>query len=116
MNPDKQKALIDVSRWSPFWVVFTVFLLLAGDYGLRLANLVSQRQQLNEAWFKQVQNTGVLTQAQQLERRLESLSLDLLQLAKTNTTAKQIVQDFNIQWTPSSTAPAPAAAATNQQK
>ena len=115
MNADKQKALADMSRRSPFWVCLVVFLLLACDYGLRLANLLDQRQQLNQAWLKQVQNAGVLAQAQELERRLESLSLDLLQVAITNASAKQIVQAFNIQWTPSA-ATAPAAAATNQQK
>jgi hypothetical protein len=113
MNADKQKVLTDMSRRSPFWICFTVFLLLAGDYGLRLANLVDQREQLYQASLKQAQNAGALAQAQQLEKRLEALSLDLLQVAKTNTTAKQIVQDFNIQWTPSPAASAPAPAATN---
>jgi hypothetical protein len=45
-----------------------------------------------------------------MEARLEALSLDLLQVAKTNAAAKQIVQDFNIQWTPGQAAPNPAQA------
>ena len=43
-------------------------------------------------------------------------SLELLQVAKTNATAKQIVQEFNIQWTPGPTAPVPSPPATNQAK
>ena len=116
MNPDKQKTLTELSRRSPFWICFAVFLLLACDYGFRLVGLWNQRAQLNQALLTQVQNAGALTQAQQMERRLESLSLDLLQVAKTNAAAKQIVQDFNIQWTPSSAAPVPAPPASDQKK
>lgn len=114
MNAEIQKTLTDLSRRSPFWICFAVFLLLACDYGFRLAGLWNQRAQLNKALLTQVQNAGALTQAQQMERRLEALSLELLQVAKTNAAAKQIVQDFNIQWTPSPAAPVPAPATTNQ--
>jgi len=110
MNIDKQKTLTEQSRRSPFGILFIVFVLLGCDYGFRLVNLWDQRQQLNQAWLNQVQNAGALAQAQQLEKRLEALSLDLLQVAKTNAAAKQIVQDFNIQWTPGPSAAAPAAA------
>jgi hypothetical protein len=104
MNPDKQKALAELSRRSPFGICLLVFLLLACDYGFRLVGLWNQRQQLNQALLLQTQNAGALGQAQQVERRLEALSLDLLQLAKTNAAAKQIVREFNIQWTPGPTA------------
>jgi hypothetical protein len=108
MKNDKESALRELAQRSPFWVFFIVFLLLAGDYGFRLWNLLGQRQQLNQARLLQAQNAGALAQARQLEARLEALSLDLLQVAKTNATAKQIVQDFNIQWTPGPAAPVPA--------
>jgi hypothetical protein len=110
MNADKQKTLAESSRRNPFWVCFLVFLLLACDYGYRLMNLLDQREQLNQAVLMQAQNVGALKQAQQLEARLESLSLELLQIAKTNPAAKQIVQDFNIQWTPGPAASVPATA------
>jgi hypothetical protein len=116
MNPDKQKALAELSRWSPFGICLVVFLLLACDYGFRMAGLWDQREQLTQTLLTQAQNVGTLAQAQQLERRLEALSLDLLQLAKTNAAAKQIVQEFNIQWTPSPTAPVTPPPATNQAK
>jgi hypothetical protein len=93
-----------------------VFLLLACDYGFRLANLLDQRKQLNQVLLVQAQNMGVLAQARQVESRLEALSLDLLQVAKTNATAKQIVQDFNIQWNPNPAASVQTPAATNQHK
>ena len=111
MNPDTQKTLAELSRRSPFGICLLVFLLLACDYGFRLANLLDQRDQLNQMLLVQAQNVGALAQARQLEGRLESLSLDLLQIAKTNASAKQIVRDFNIQWTPGPTAPLPAPAA-----
>ena len=110
MNADKQKTLVDSSRRNPFWVCFVLFALLACDYGYRLVNLLDQREQLNQALLMQAQNVGTLKQAQQLEARLESFSLDLLQVAKTNAAAKQIVQDFNIQWNPGPAASVPAPA------
>lgn len=116
MNADQLKALTESSRRSPFWICLVVFLLLACDYGFRLVNLFDQREQLNQAVLMQAQNVGALAQGRQLEARLESLSLELLQVAKTNATAKQIVQDFNIQWTPGPAVSAPAPAADKQQK
>ncbi len=110
MSVDKQRAVLEASRWNPFWVCFVVFLLLACDYGYRLANLVGQRDQLNQALLMQTQNAGSLAQARQLETRLEALSLELLQVAKTNAAAKQVVQEFNIQWNPGPSAPALPAA------
>ena len=104
MNPDKQKMLAELTRRGPFWVCFLVFLLLACDYGYRFANLLDQRGQLNEAMLNQARNAGALTQARELEQRLAGLSLELLQVAKTNANARQIVHDFNIQWTPATAA------------
>jgi hypothetical protein len=116
MNVEKQKTLAESSRRNPFWVCFVVFLLLACDFGYRLVNLLDQREQLNQAVLMQAQNIGTLTQARQLEARLESLSLDLLQVAKTNAAAKQIVQDFNIQWNPSPAASGPVPVASPPPK
>jgi hypothetical protein len=116
MNTDKQKALTESSRRNPFWVCFLVFLLLACDYGYRLVNLLDQREQLNQAVLMQAQNVSALKQAQELEARLEAFSLDLLQVAKTNAAAKQIVQDFNIKWNPGPAAPAPPPAAGAPKK
>jgi hypothetical protein len=116
MNMDKQKTLPEASRGNPFGVCLVVFSLLACDYGYRLVNLWDQREQLNQAQLMQAQNVGALAQARQLEARLESFSLDLLQVAKTNAAAKQIVQDFNIQWSPGPAASVPAPTAGTQPK
>ncbi len=75
----------------------------------KLAAQIDQRKQLNQARLMQEQNRSALIQAQQLETRLQLLSLELLQVAKTNGLAKQIVQDFNIQWNPGPAAAANAA-------
>lgn len=108
MKNDKDSALRDQAPRNPFWICFIVFLLLAADYGFRMSNLLQQRSQLNQAQLMQAQNAGALAQARQLEARLEGLSLDLLQVAKTNASANRVVQDFNIHWTPGPAAPAPA--------
>jgi hypothetical protein len=108
MNAHKQAELKEQAPRSPFWVCFIVFLFLAGDYGFRLSNLVQQRAQLEQSQTIQALNAATLTQAQQLEARIQALSLELLQLANTNAAAKRIVQDFNIQWTPDPTPSAPA--------
>ena len=108
MNAEKDRQLRELAQRNPFWICFVVFLLLGCDYGFRLWNLVQQRNQLDQARLMQAQNANVLAQARQLEARLEALSLDLLQIARTNDAAKQIVRDFNIQWTPPPTTAAPA--------
>ena len=51
-----------------------------------------------------------------MEARLEAFSLELLQVAKTNTVAKQIIQDFNIQWNPNPAVSVPAPATGTQPK
>lgn len=102
-----QKNVIEPRRFSPFWVCLLVFLALGVESGIRFAGLVSQRQQLRDAQFAQPQNISKLAQLsqerEQQEAVLQSLSLDLLQVAQTNTIARQIVQEFNIQWTPPAT-------------
>ncbi len=116
MNLDKERKLLELSRRSPFAICFVLFLLLAADYGFRLVNLVDQRAQLNQALLLQAQNAGTLAQARQLETRLEALSLELLQVAKTNPAARKIVQEFNIQWTPGPAGPGPAPTQGRQKK
>src|SRR5690349_21364693 len=108
MKPERERALIEASRRNPFWICVIIFVALAGDYGLRLSNLFQQRRQLEQTQLVQTQNLGALAEAQQLEGRLEALSLELIQVAATNRTAKQIVQDFNIQWAPAAASAAPA--------
>jgi hypothetical protein len=110
MNAEKEKALFELAARNPFWICCIVFLALATDQVFRLLTNMDQRDQLNQAQMMQVQNLGALNEAQQLEARLQALSLDLLQVAKTNNVAKQIVQDFNIQWNPAPVAPAGPAA------
>ena len=109
MNAEKEKALMDLARRNPFWVCFIVFLLLACNHGFGLVNLVRQRQNLDQTRYLQVQNLKDLDQARKLEDRLKALSIELLQIAKTNSAAKQIVQEFNIQWNPAAPAAVPVA-------
>jgi|SRR5689334_25413757 hypothetical protein len=111
MNQDKDRELRARMRRNPFWIILILFVALAGDYSFRMSNLIEQRHQLSQTQVVQSQNLATLAQAQQLERRLQGLSLELLQVAKTNAAANQIVRDFNIQWNPE---PAPPAADTQQ--
>ena len=41
-----------------------------------------------------------LAQLPQIEAKLQALSFELIQVAKTNAAAAQIVREFSIQWTP----------------
>jgi hypothetical protein len=104
VNQDRDRALLELTQRSPFWVCLLVFALLAADTGFRLASSVALRKQLDEAQLMQAQNVGrmssTLAQLPQIEANLRALSLDLFQVAKTNATAAQIVREFNIQWTP----------------
>lgn len=104
MNQDRERALLELVRRNPFWVCLLVFAALAADSGFRLFNTIRQRQQLDDARIVQAQNAGrmreVIDQAPRLEAKLQALSLDLLQVARTNPTAAQIVQDFKIEWNP----------------
>ena len=113
MNP-KPDTLASGGR-NPFWILLAVFLALALDNGFRLADLVQQRGQLDQARLAQAQNAGQLAQGRQAQARLEPLCLGLLQIAATNVAAKRIIQEFNIQGEPRFSAPAPPASATNSQ-
>ena len=116
MIPNKDNRSAQLSGYNPFWVCFAVFLLLAGDYGFRFAGLLDQRQQLTRAARLQAQNADALSQAQQMEARLEALSLDLLQVARTNAAARSVVEEFNIQWNPKSAAAVSPRSAGTQKK
>ncbi len=107
MSHEKERALSELNRRTPFWACFAVFSLLACNHGFGLVNLIQQHQQLERTRLQQAQNGNMLAQAAQLETRLQALSLELLQVASSNAIAKQIVQEFNIQWHPGpATAPA----------
>ena len=104
MNPDRERALIELTHRNPFWPCVVVFSLLAVDGGFRLAHSIQQRRQLDDAERVQLQNIGqmqtILVQLPQIESRLQALSMDLIQVARTNAAADQIVREFNIQWSP----------------
>ncbi len=113
MNAEDKKALAESMRRNPFWVCLIVFALLACERGLQLAAQLDQRQQLEQTLFIQGQNQSKLVQSKQLEMQLQGLSVELVQMSKTNSAANQIVQDFNIQWTPN---PAPLPVASKPSK
>ena len=115
MNAEKERDLTALARRNPFWICLIIFVVLAGDYAFRMANLIQMRQQLSQTQLMQTQNLRTLAQSQQIESRLQGLSLELLQIAKTNESANQIVRDFNIQWNPGPASAMPAASAGTQQ-
>jgi hypothetical protein len=115
MNQDKEREVRAGLRRNPFWIILILFFALACDYGTRMSNLIQQRQQLDQTQLLQSQNLGALAQAQQLESRLKGLSMELLEVARTNVAASQIVRDFSIQWNPGPDPAAPAPAPGSQQ-
>ena len=107
MNADDKRTLAESVRRNPFWICLAIFALLACERGFQLMAQLDQRQQLEQTLLLQARNQSQLAQAKQLEGRLEALSVDLVHMSQTNATARKIVQDFNIQWSPGPT-PAPA--------
>jgi hypothetical protein len=116
VNTHPTQPPASAARYSPFWACLLVFALLAADTALRLVNSARQRKQLDALMLQQQQEIGrlrpLLESLNEVERRLQGVSLDLLQMAQTNATAAQIVREFGIQWTPSAGGAAPAAAVT----
>jgi hypothetical protein len=114
MNPDTDQIRVAPAGRNPFWVCLAVFLVLAVDNCFRLDELSGQRQQL-EAQRRQLEGLRLnqtleaaqfgqaLSQQPQIEFRLQVFSMDLLQVAKTNAAAQEIVREFKIQWTPAAT-------------
>jgi hypothetical protein len=119
MNAHKEIPPAGPSR-NPFWACAAVFLVLAVDAGLRFYSLLQGHAQLRAAARTQEQNRPhvslALAQAAQIEARLRPFTLELLELAKTNAAARQIVQEFKIQWTPPEAARASPVAPTETQK
>lgn len=115
MNQDREHALLEASRRNPFWVCLVVFLAFAVDGSARLIRQVEQHQQLGRLQLTQATNVGrlstVLAQAPQVEAKLQAISVDLVQVARTNALAAQLVREFNIQWTPGTESATPAAVA-----
>ena len=91
-------------NYSPFWVCLFVFLAIGVDSGLRFSALAKQRGQLSTAEADKEKNSKrldqVIAQGQQIEQRLQALAIDLRLMGETNGLARQIVQEFQIQWAP----------------
>ena len=102
----------EVSRRNPFWICLIVLLALAADSGFRFLRSLEQRQQLRQLQLNQAANIGrmatVLAQAPQVEAKLQAVSLDLMQVARTNALAAQLVREFNIQLSPGAATASPA--------
>ena len=115
VHQERERAALEATRRSPFWVCLLVFLALAIEGGARLARQIEQRQQLGQMQLNQAATVGrlsaVLAQAPQTEAKLQSISMDLIQVARTNALAAQRVREFNISWTPPSGSAADGAAA-----
>lgn len=115
MNTFPARTPETVTRYSPFWACLLVFALVGADAAFRLVASARQRKQLDALMLQQQQEIGrlrpLLQSLNEVETRLQNLSLELLHMSQTNTTAAQIVRDFGIQWTPAAGA-TPAAAVT----
>lgn len=115
MNPE---APTPPARANPFAVCLLVFTVLAVDAGFRLAKAFEQRGNLLRAQANQKANVDraakALAQSEELEAKLQAVSVDLLQLGRTNAIAAQLIREFNISWTPGIETAAPASlSATN---
>lgn len=113
MNHDSQHGGGNAVGHNPFWICLIVFLALAVDAGVHCSRLLQQRRQLKQLELTQAANIGrlaaIINQSPQVEARLQSISLDLLRLSRTNAASAQIVREFNITYTPGQQSAAPAA-------
>jgi hypothetical protein len=120
VNQDDERTSLAASRRNPFWVCLVVFLALAVDGGFRLTRVLEQRRQLDQLKLNQAANIGrlspVLAQAQQIETKLQAISVDLIRVARTNGLAAQLVREFNIQYTPGAETAAPKATTNTAAK
>jgi hypothetical protein len=105
MNTPKEKALLARQHHNPFWVCLAVFLALGADTGFRLDEQLKARREMRQMQSGLAENAARLPEARRIEATLQLLSVDLVQLARTNAAAADIVREFNIQWSPGPAAP-----------
>ena len=101
MKPAPQNP---VPNRNPFWACLLVFAALGLNAGMQLDELLAQRGNMARAHASQdqeiVKNMDALKQQPQVEARLQALTVDLIQVAHTNSRAAQIVQEFGVSWAP----------------
>ena len=81
---------------------FLVFL------GWQIAEICDNRSLLQESI---AQREAGVVQATQVKERLDKVAMELVQLSKTNSEARKLVAQYNIQFTPKTEAPAAGAEA-----
>jgi hypothetical protein len=117
-KPVRRRDDSPVAAQNLFWVLLILFLALASDYATRLVGIKQQHDTLVRVRTEQAQNINRIGAIQNEEAKVQALAVELVQMARTNAEAKRIVEQFNIQWTPDTNAPAAASAvpvvSTNQ--
>ena len=80
--------------YSSFWAVGLVFVVLSVIYTINIVNLYGRREKLENlmAEYKRY-----VPRAKIIDATLNGLSGDIIDMAATHPTAKQIVNDFKIQ-------------------
>lgn len=99
----------------PFVGLLAILIALSTANILQTLNLIQQRANLQDISGRadtMVPEAKVLQS--QIEPRLELFSRDLVQMASTNESARQLVQQFGITWTPTSSSDTNRAAASAQ--
>lgn len=80
--------------YSPFWSCFLVFIAICIANIFQFMMLIEQNKALKTAQQNTLATTERVLAAQS---RIEQLAKDLLELAKTNSNAKKVAEEFNIQ-------------------
>ncbi len=99
-------AAVDVpSRvWSPFWPVLLVFISSLAIQCVYLKNALQQRRQMQDSIAQA--DTQMVPRANELNKAVESLGRDLVELAPNSPEAMKIVNEFKIQLNAAPAAPA----------
>ncbi|MDK3160281.1 hypothetical protein QPK87_27525 [Kamptonema cortianum] len=95
-------------KYTPFTAILIILVALIVVYGLQFRTIINQRSMIKNA---NVELSNVMPQAEALNNTMVAISQDLLAMAPTNQSARQIITEFRIQAVQNPNAPAQQQAA-----
>jgi len=95
---------VQVRAWSPFWPVLLVFISFLAIQCVYLKNALQQRRQMQDSIAQA--DTQMIPRANELNKAVESLGRDLVEMAPNSPEAMKIVNEFKIQLNNPPAAPA----------
>lgn len=94
MSEENYTLPVTEKKYTPFSAILIILIALVVVYGLQLRTILNQRSMIKNA---NLELTNVMPQAEALNNTMVAISQDLLGMAPTNQTARQIINEFRIQ-------------------